>query len=539
MDEQQKKLEKDYSISSVAIHGDNKKLPRNLEDRLSKGRYRAVFMTPEMANDRERFPKLWNMDGWRSRLLAIVIDEAHCIHSWGSSFRKAYSQIGNLRAKAPPGVPFIAMSATLPPDVLQTVKTTLYFRNDVTIVKADCDRPNIKYDVRQLPTKKDCILDLGQRYIDFAKTIIYFDDIAEMKKVYRYLHKEFSDKRRMIVRYFSDLSTGAKIKRMRMFKEGKIRVLLSTEAAGMGCDIPDIARVIQFRCPENISTLTQRLGRAARSPNLQGHGILYTVPSKNRYQKQDRHLDAFITTTECRRQVLNSAFGNPPNPLENKECCDVCDKVKGSSATGSSPVLFTAANKPIRWKSMSTSATRSNVHHTKEQQQEAEKRILEWRSDELTRGRAESEIYSSDSIMNMKTVAKLAAKFGSVLCHGTVSFIFDGRWQESNPGGQHRLEQILINFNQDISNPEAVKSKKKQQVSSQQPEEHLSNHSQDQQQDLSQERLCHRSPQRNEPGEGSSSQPLSPPQQISRKRPKKYDMKFVFYSPSKRGRKKK
>lgn len=57
---------------------------------------------------------------------------------------------------------------------------------------------------------------------------------------------------------------------------------------------------------------------------------------------------------------------------------------------------------------MSTSATRSNVHHTKEQQQEAEKRILEWRSDELTRGRAESEIYSSESIMNMKTVAKLA-----------------------------------------------------------------------------------------------------------------------------------
>lgn len=141
--------------------------------------------------------------------------------------------------------------------------------------------------------------------------------------------------------------------------------------------------------------------------------------------------------------------------------------------------------------------------------------------------------------MNMKTVAKLAAKFGSVLCHGTVSFIFDGHWQESNPGGQHRLEQILVNYNQYISNPEAVKSKKKQQVSSQQPEELLSNHSQDQQQDLSQERLCHRSPQRNEPGEGFSSQPLSPPQQISRKRPKKYDMKVIFYSPSKRGRKKK
>ncbi|KAG9063495.1 hypothetical protein KI688_004379 [Linnemannia hyalina] len=174
----------------------------------------------------------------------------------------------------------------------------------------------------------------------------------------------------------------------------------------------------------------------------------------------------------------------------SKECCDICDKVKGSSTTGSSPTLFNAANKPVRPKSMSTSATRpKHVHRTKDRQEEAEKRILEWKSDELTRGKAESEIYNSDSIMNMKAVAKFAAKFGSVQCHGTVSSLFDGRWQESSSGGQHRLEEILINYNQDINSSEAVKSKKRQRVSSQQHEEPLSNHSQDQQQDPSQGRL--------------------------------------------------
>ena len=192
MHEQQKKLEEIYRISSVAIHGDNERLPQELEDRLSNGKYRAVFMTPEMANDKDRFPRLWNMHGWKSRLLAIVIDEAHCIHSWGSDFRKTYAQIGDLRAKAPSGVPFIAMSATVPPDVLHTVKTTLHFKDDVTIVKADCDRPNIKYDVRQFPTKKKCILDMVQHYMDFAKSIIYFDNVNEMKKVYRYLQKKVS-----------------------------------------------------------------------------------------------------------------------------------------------------------------------------------------------------------------------------------------------------------------------------------------------------------------------------------------------------------
>ncbi|OAQ22105.1 P-loop containing nucleoside triphosphate hydrolase protein [Linnemannia elongata AG-77] len=491
-------------------------------------------MTPEMVKDRERFPKLWNMDGWRSRLLAIVIDEAHCIHSWGNSFRNAYSQIGDLRAKAPPGVPFIAMSATLPPNILHAVKTSLYFKNDVIIVKADCDRPNIKYEVRQFPTRKGCILDIIKHFMDFAKTIIYFDDITEMSKVCRYLHKEFSHKRRMIVRYFSDLSADAKRKRIREFKEGGIRVLLSTEAAGMGCDIPDVVRVIQFKCPENISTLVQRLGRAARSPSIQGHGILYTLPGKNQHQKQDRHLDAFVTTTECRRQVLNSAFGNPPASLENMKCCDICDKIKGSSGTESSLTVSNVASRIVRWKQVSISAAHpKHVHRTKEQQQEANERILKWRNEEWARLIAQSEIYSKDSVMNMKTIAILVAKFGTVQCHGAIASIFEGRWQESEPGGQHRLEEILIRYNEEINSSNAVNSNK-EQVNPQQHEEPLSSRPQDQQEILSPDRL--RFPQ-SEPAELPSLRPSSPAQKKKAlKRAKSNDMKFVHYSPNKRGK---
>jgi hypothetical protein len=260
---------------------------------------------------------------------------------------------------------------------------------------------------------------------------------------------------------------------------------------------------------------------------------LYTLPGKNRHQKQDRHLDAFVTTTECRRQVLNSAFGNPPTSLENMKCCDVCDKIKGSSGTESSLTVSNAANRLVRWKQVSTSAAHpKHVHRTKEQQQEAEKRILQWRNEEWALLIAQSEIYSKDSVMNLKTIAILVAKFGTVQCHGAITSIFDGRWQESEPGGQHRLEEILIRYNKDINSSNAVNSKKKQ-VNPQQHEEPLSSHPQDQQEIPPPDRLC--SPQ-SEPAEGTSLRPFSPAQKKSLKRAKNSEMKFVNYSPNKRGK---
>ncbi|KAF9271138.1 hypothetical protein BGZ74_006449, partial [Mortierella antarctica] len=68
--------------------------------------------------------------------------------------------------------------------------------------------------------------------------------------------------------YHAGLSELYKAKAMDDFKTGKILILLATEAAGMGCDIPDIARVVQFKSPKSISCLVQRLGRAARNPEL-------------------------------------------------------------------------------------------------------------------------------------------------------------------------------------------------------------------------------------------------------------------------------
>jgi len=448
MNEQQGKLQQ-ANINSIAIHGDNIP-PSNLEDRLSAGEYRAVFMTPELATNIIRFPRLWNMDGWKSKLLAVIVDEAHCIHTWGPSFRHAYTKIGDLRALVPPGLPFVAMSATLPPAILQTVKASLYFRPDVNVVKADSDRPNIKYFVITKSTNEECLQDMVTVIHDLAKTIVYFDDKKYIKKAHRLFCQTFPDRRRHIVEFMSDLTEEAKLLHLQNFRESKTRILLATDAVGMGCDIPDIIRVIQFKCPETISALSQRLGRAVRNPELQGQGIVYTTNRKNSNQKGDQHLDAFLTTKECRRKVFNTAFCNPHTIY--LDCCDICDKRKGKALVDLCTLPPDSSNRLHSHPTSTPILKTPHLPRTSDQQKEAKRRILGWRQEELLQSRNECEFYTVECIMETETIDKLVEEFGSIDRLGAVSSILGDNWEEICLGAQHRLEDILICYNLEITN---------------------------------------------------------------------------------------
>ncbi|KAI7815737.1 hypothetical protein BC939DRAFT_404988, partial [Gamsiella multidivaricata] len=113
-----------------------------IED-IARAKYRIVFMTPEMIFTSERFKRLWSTESWRRNLMAIVLDEAHCVETWGTTFRRTYGEIGTLRSKLPPSVPFISLSATLPLHVLGFVKSSLHYAADVPVFNVGNDRPNI------------------------------------------------------------------------------------------------------------------------------------------------------------------------------------------------------------------------------------------------------------------------------------------------------------------------------------------------------------------------------------------------------------
>ncbi|KAI7825317.1 P-loop containing nucleoside triphosphate hydrolase protein, partial [Gamsiella multidivaricata] len=318
--EQQLKLAS-LGIRSTALMGGD---ITGIDSGVAAGLYRVIFMTPEIIFENKRVQELWFDKRWRMRLQAVVLDEAHCVTSWGTTFRKLYGRLGELRTWVLPSVAFIAVSATLPPQALADLKHRIHFKGSTSVINVGNDRPNIRLEVRHFkPNNKLRHLDF---LMDFQKTIVYFESRNETVTAMRYLQGlealESSATKKDITLYHALMSEDYKRKTMEAFRQGNIRLLLSTEAAGMGCDINDVDRVVQVRCPTSISSLVQRLGRAARDPKRQGLGILLVPPPSDETKYADEHLKEYIVTQKCRRKVLNDVYGNVHHPNEN--CCDLC-----------------------------------------------------------------------------------------------------------------------------------------------------------------------------------------------------------------------
>lgn len=277
-------------------------------------------MTPEIMFENRLVERLWCSQIWHSQLRVIVLDEAHCIFTWGDTFWKHYSQLGSLHPRLPSHVAFVTLSATLPREVLQVVKMSSGMHANVPVINTGNDRPNIKLMVvRKQP--------LGYTSLDFLltdkkKTIIYFDTLRELHQAYDYLHSSPKWHDARMASYFAILSEEYKNDAMERFRKGQLLVLLASEAAGMGCDVSDIIHVVQFGAPSSILTLVQQLGHAARTPGMQGYGIILCTLKELNGNVDDPQLREFVTTTACRRRVLDRVFDNRQEL--NMNCCDLC-----------------------------------------------------------------------------------------------------------------------------------------------------------------------------------------------------------------------
>ncbi|KAJ6584713.1 P-loop containing nucleoside triphosphate hydrolase protein [Mycena capillaripes] len=197
------------------------------------------MLSPEMLLSRRFVDGVLRKSEFGSRCLSVFIDEAHCVSHWGASFRKKYASIGIIRAFLPRTTSIIAVTATLTPRVRQDLVTKLQF-----------DRHTYMYQ-NEIP----------------ADTFVYTDDIKDGGKIIDHLNARVhpSFRSRGIVRpYNAGMSRKYRAHVMTLFKAGIVRVLVCTDAAGMGCDIPDIELVVQWKMPANLSAWVQRAGRAAR-----------------------------------------------------------------------------------------------------------------------------------------------------------------------------------------------------------------------------------------------------------------------------------
>jgi len=172
------------------------------------------------------------------------IDEAHCVSHWGDTFRKKYSSIGIIRAFLPRNTPIIAVSATLTPRVHQDLLSKLQFQSGKYLyINVGNDRPNVAQAVRSMEHPMNTFRDLDflvSETMDtpglIPKGFLYTDDVKRGGEIVDHLNGRVNPAFRkygLIRPYNAAMSKRYRKKVMKLFREGKIRLLVCTDAAGM------------------------------------------------------------------------------------------------------------------------------------------------------------------------------------------------------------------------------------------------------------------------------------------------------------------
>lgn len=189
------------------------------------------------------FRRLLNSTTFAKRILALVIDEAHCITQWGDNFRKDYAVLGTLRAFVPARVPILATSATLPPVVLAQVQKILHMDSELTFyIHQGTNRPNIAWFVRHMKAAKSdldslsFLLPLDENGVlqPLKQSLVFFDNIKLSLDAFSWFQERLpTSMQGLVATYNSRRSTNSKHIVLDDFQQGRVKILLTTEAAGM------------------------------------------------------------------------------------------------------------------------------------------------------------------------------------------------------------------------------------------------------------------------------------------------------------------
>ncbi|KAG0269232.1 hypothetical protein BGZ95_002151 [Linnemannia exigua] len=184
--------------------------------------------------------KLWHNTRWQDQLLAMVVDEVHCVEKWNDKFRSEYARLDELRNWSP-GVPFVDITVTLTADALTQTSDKL-FLSKANLLRVEAIPTNVRLEVHTQPKNAEKGL---TRLLGENKTIVYFEYIDHLLDAFQYLKRERPELQGWLGVYFSTLRPQQRAATINKFMEGGIRVLLATDIVGMGYDIPDVIQVIQ------------------------------------------------------------------------------------------------------------------------------------------------------------------------------------------------------------------------------------------------------------------------------------------------------
>ena len=265
------------------------------------GDVKLLYVSPERLASELFQTKLRHM-----KVSFITVDEAHCISQWGYDFRPSYLEIANIR-KLLPGVPVLALTATATPAVVDDICEKLSRSEECgvrsegfNVFRMSFERKNLVYVVRQANDKREQLIHILSRLQGTA--IVYVRSRQRTKEYAELLMKAGIS----ATFYHAGLDTSVKDERQQAWQEGKTRVIVATNAFGMGIDKPDVRVVIHIDCPDSIEAYFQEAGRAGRDGLRSYAVLLYNNGDKRKLEK--RVADTFPEKDYIRQVYEHLAF---------------------------------------------------------------------------------------------------------------------------------------------------------------------------------------------------------------------------------------
>lgn len=237
------------------------------------GNYKFLYISPERLDTEIFRIKLRSM-----KVSMITVDESHCISQWGYDFRPAYLKISEIRNLLP-DIPVLALTATATPEVVKDIQQRLAFKEE-NVFRMSFERKNLAYIVRRTESKQEELLHI-LKHVE-GSAIVYAHNRKRTKEYAQLLN----EKGITATFYHAGLSNDTKDQRQKSWVKGETRVMVATNAFGMGIDKPDVRLVVHVDTPDSPEAYFQEAGRGGRDGKKAYAVLLYSKSDRATLKKR-------------------------------------------------------------------------------------------------------------------------------------------------------------------------------------------------------------------------------------------------------------